>query len=240
VVPLLNRIGSGSQTWVAVAVTRPALSALALLVFALFAGDDLPGLLAELAPPLDNGLGLMLMPAVAASAALPAALRWHVQHADTAHAARGSRDHPRALPRPGRPLVRSRRRRASHGGGRRSGRRGSRAHPDRTDPASELHACCVPRRRKDAIGWATSGPRLRPADRGKQPQPGLGQTDGQGNDARPGRPEQRRPRPPGEVGGRGAAPRTTSPDHQPAPEGMRRPAWTHPAPLSTREPGGEH
>jgi hypothetical protein len=73
VVPLLNRIGSGSQTWVAVAVTRPALSALALPVFALFAGDYLPGLLAELAPPLDNGLGLMLMPAVAASTARPTA-----------------------------------------------------------------------------------------------------------------------------------------------------------------------
>ena len=66
---------------------------------------------------------------------------------------------------------------------------------------------------KDAIDRATSGPRLRPADRGKRPQAGPGQTDGQGNDARPGRPEQRRPRPPGEVGGRGAAPRTTSPDH---------------------------
>jgi len=160
VVPLLNRIGSGSQTWMAVAVTRPALSALALLVFALFAGDYLPGLLAELAPPLDNGLGLMLTPAVAASAALPAALRWHTQHADTAHAARGSRDHPpRALPRPGRPLVRSRRHHAPHGGTRRPGRRGSRAHPDPTGPgirAARLlrsaAACC-----RGAITHSNSG-----------------------------------------------------------------------------------
>lgn len=134
--PVLNRIGSGWQTWVAVAVTRPALSALALLAFALFAGDDLPGLLAELAPPLGNGLGLVLMPAVAAAAALPPpALRWHVQHADTARAGRGGQDHaPRALPRPGRPLARSRRHRASHGGARRSGRHGSRAHPDSRRP----------------------------------------------------------------------------------------------------------
>ena len=52
----------------------------------------------------------------------------------------------------------------------------------------------VPRSRMPSTGreW----PRLRPAGRGKRPQAGLGQTDGQGNDARPGRPEQRRPRPP--------------------------------------------
>src|SRR6266536_6150378 len=150
VVPLLNRIGSGSQTWVAVAVTRPALSALALLAFALFAGDYLPGLLAELAPPLDNGVGLMLVPAVAASVVLPPALWWHAQHADTARAGRNGRDHgSRALPRPGRPRVRPRRHRASHGGTRRSGRRGSRAHPDPRRPGHQSSrllrsaaACC--------------------------------------------------------------------------------------------------
>jgi hypothetical protein len=225
-VPLLHRIGPGSQTWMAVAITRPALSALALLVFALFAGDYLPGLLAELAPPLDNGLGLMLMPAVTASATPLAALRWHAQHADSARVGRSCRDHaPRALPRPGRPCVRSRRR-ASHGGARRPGGRGSRAHPDPHRPgisASRLlrsgAGCC------GAVTHCNSGEMSAVAPgSGRQaaannPQPGPGQTDGQGNDARPGRPGQRRPWPPGEVGGRGVAPRTTSRDHSPAPEG---------------------
>jgi hypothetical protein len=148
VVPLLNRMGPGSQTWVAVAAARPALSALALLAFALCAGDYLPGLPAELAPPLDNGLGLMLMPAVAASAALPPVLWSHAQHADTAPAGRGDRNRAsRALPRPARPRVRSRRHRASHGGTRRSGRRGSRAHLDPCDPGIRASRLMRQRRR---------------------------------------------------------------------------------------------
>ncbi len=57
--PLLIRIAAASQTWVAVAVARHTLSGVALLAFALLAGDYLP----ELALPLDNDLGLMLMPA---------------------------------------------------------------------------------------------------------------------------------------------------------------------------------
>jgi hypothetical protein len=226
-VPLLHRIGSGSQTWIAVAVTRPALSALVLLVFALFAGDYLPGLLAELAPPLDDGLGLMLMPAVAASATPLAALRWHAQHADSARMGRscwGHASRSRALGLPGRPRVRSRRRRASHGGARRSGGRGSRAHPDPHRPgirASRLlrseAGCC------GAVTHCNSGEMSAVAPgSGRQaaannPQPGPGRTDGQGNGARPGRPAQRRPWPPGEVGGRGAAPRITSADRSPAP-----------------------
>jgi len=162
-VPLLNRIGSGSQTWVAVAVARPALFALALLAFALCAGDYLPGLPAELAPPLDNGLGLMLMPAVAASAALPPVLWSHAQHADAAPAGRGDRDRAsRALPRPARPRVRSRRHRASHGGTRRSGRRGSRAHLDPCDPgirASRLLASRLMRQRRRAVMPPSPTPR---------------------------------------------------------------------------------
>jgi hypothetical protein len=155
VVPLLNRIGSGSQTWAAVAVARPALSALALLAFALCAGDYLPGLPAELAPPLDNGLGLMLMPAVAASAALPLVLWSHAQHADTARAGRGDRDRAsRALPRPARPPVRSRRHRASHGGSAREARRGSRAHLDPCDPGIRTSRLLASRRTPHASAAA--------------------------------------------------------------------------------------
>jgi hypothetical protein len=169
VVPLLNRIGSGSQTWVAVAVARPALSALMLLAFALCAGDYLPGLPAELAPPLDNGLGLMLMPAVPASATLPSVLWSHAQHADTAPAGRGDRDRAsRALPRPARPRVRSRRRRASHGGTRRSGRRGSHTHLDPCDPgirASRLLASRLRRQRRRAVHAAVTHSKSRGDER---------------------------------------------------------------------------
>jgi hypothetical protein len=186
VVPLLHRIGSGSQTWIAVAVTRPALSALALLVFALFAGDSLPELLAELAPPLDNGLGLMLMPAVAASPTPLVALRWHAQHADSARMDRSCRDRaPRALGLPGRRRVRSRHRRASHGGARRSGGRGSRVHPDPHRPgisASRLlrseAGSCGAITHCNSGGMSAVAPGSGRQAAANDPQPGPGQTDG--------------------------------------------------------------
>ena len=139
------RIAAASQTWGTAAAVRPVLSGLALLALALLAGDYLTALLAELVPPLDDDLGLALMPAVVTPAALPPARSWPTGHAATTRPVGSGHCRTRLVPPPGRARVRyrPRRRRASRRGARRSGRRGSRS---ASAPAPPRSQACPPGR----------------------------------------------------------------------------------------------